>query len=133
MSPPDTGLAFKAAMEARDAAAVHRCLAPDVRFHSPIRYTPFEGRDAVAAVLQIPAAVFVFRDGFRYTRVFSAGNDRALFFEAEIDGRSIEGVDLLRLDHHGLVAELWVMMRPLAEIQRFAVAAAEIIRQQTRP
>jgi hypothetical protein len=127
LSNPDANLAFRAAVEARDAAAVRACLAEDVRFHSPLRYTPFTGRDEVAAILQIPAEVFAFRDSFRYTRVFDDGDQQALFFEAMIEDRAIEGVDLLRLDGNGLVTEIRVMMRPLAVIERFAAIAAEIL------
>jgi SnoaL-like domain len=127
MSHPDANLAFKAAVEARDAAAVRACLAPDVRFYSPLRYTPFTGRDEVAAMLRIPAEAFAFEDSFRYTWVLDDGDQQALFFEAKIEDRSIEGVDLLRLDQNGLVTELRVMMRPLAMIQRFAAIAAEML------
>jgi SnoaL-like domain len=127
MSHPDATLAFKAAVEARDAAAVRACLAPNVRFYAPLRYAPFIGRDEVASILQIPAAVFTFHDSFRYTRVFDDGDHQALFFEAMIEDRSIEGIDLLRLDQNGLVTEIRVMMRPLATIQRFAALAAEIL------
>jgi hypothetical protein len=77
-------------------------------------------------VLEIPAAVFAFQDSFSYTHVFVAGDRQALLFEGRIDGRSIEGVDLLQLDQNGLVTELRVMLRPLAQIQRFAAAAADI-------
>jgi hypothetical protein len=133
MSNPDAKLAFKAAVEARDPAAVRSCLASDVRFYPPLRFTPFTGRDDVASMLEIPAAVFAFHDSFRYTRVFVDGDEQALFFEATIDGRSIEGVDHLRLDQNGLVTELRVMMRPLAEIQRFAAAATEILARTSSP
>jgi hypothetical protein len=40
MSNPDAKLAFKAAVEARDPAAVRSCLASDVRFYPPLRFTP---------------------------------------------------------------------------------------------
>jgi hypothetical protein len=132
MSNPEANLAFKAAVEARDTAAVRACLAEDVRFHAPIRHTPFTGRDEVAAILQIPAEVFAFSDSFRYTRVFDDGEQQALFFEAMIEDRSIEGVDLLRLDENGLVTEIRVMMRPLAMIELFAAIAAEILADAAR-
>ena len=132
MSNLDANHSFKAAVEARDRDAVRRCLAPDVRFYPPLRFKPFVGRDEVAWMLEIPAAVFAFHDSFRYTRVFTVGDEQALFFEGEIEGRSIEGVDLLRFDENGLVTELRVMMRPLAEIQRFAAIAAEILAASSR-
>jgi hypothetical protein len=121
----DTRVAFRDAVEARDVEAVRASLAPGVHFYAPLRYRPFVGRDEVAAVLSIPASVFAFSDTFRYTRTLT-GPDRwyGLFFEAQVGDRFLEGVDYLRLDADGLVDELRVMMRPLAQIQTFANQAA---------
>jgi SnoaL-like protein len=129
VSPDPT--AFQRAIDARDHDALRRSLAPDVVLHSPIRFRPFAGRNEVAAILRIPAEVFVFHDSFRYTSILGQGSERALFFEGRIDGRTIEGVDHLRLDEDGLVTELRVMMRPLAPVQRFAETAAEILSRTT--
>jgi ketosteroid isomerase-like protein len=128
-SRPSRGDAFRAAVESHDLDALRASLADDVVFHSPIRYQPFHGRDIVAGVLSIPAQVFAFGDEFRYTRAF-AGTDgwQALFFEAQLpSGRWFEGVDYLRVNDSGLVAELRVMMRPSAQVAEFAAAANEII------
>jgi hypothetical protein len=123
-------IAFRVAVEARDPDLARAALAPQVRFFAPIRYRPFVGRDEVAAVLAIPATLFAFHDSFRYTRTLSGADGwHGLFFEAEIEGRRFEGVDYLQLDANGLVAELRVMMRPLAEVQAFAAAAAELAQQ----
>jgi hypothetical protein len=126
----DTRIEFGDAVEARDPDRVLASLAADVRFYSPLRYRPFVGRDAVAAVLNIPASVFAFHDTFRYVRTLSGPDGwHALFFEAQIGGRFLEGVDYLRLDARGLVAELRVMMRPLAQIQMFAEQAIVLVGQ----
>jgi hypothetical protein len=42
------------------------------------------------------------------------GDREVLCFRTLVDGREVEGVDLLRYDDDGLVAELVVMMRPLS-------------------
>ncbi len=55
---------FRAGVEARDLDAMVGPLAPDVVFHSPITFKPFEGVDAVRVVLG--AVLEVFED-FRYT------------------------------------------------------------------
>lgn len=126
-----TDIAFRQAVEAHDLDALRRSLAPDVVFHSPIRFTPFAGRDEVAAILRIPAEVFAFADAFRYTSVLGDDRELALFFEGEIDGRSIQGVDHLRLNNEGLVTELRVMIRPLAQLHRFADKAADLLSRAT--
>jgi hypothetical protein len=120
----DMPIAFRSAVEARDADAVRESLAPGVHFYSPLRYRPFTGRDEVAAVLSIPASVFAFHDTFRYTRTLTGPDGwAALFFEAQVGDRFLEGVDYLTLNGDGLVDELRVMMRPLAQIQTFAERA----------
>ena len=126
-----TDIAFRQAVEAHDLDALRRSLAPDVVFHTPIRFRPFAGRDEVAAILRIPAEVFAFANTFRYTSVLGDDRELALFFEGEIDGCSIQGVDHLRLNNEGLVTELRVMIRPLAQLQRFADKAAELLSRAT--
>lgn len=119
---------FQLAVEARDSDLVRDSLASDVVFHPPIQFQPFVGRDLVAMVLSIPASVFAFTDSFRYTNVLNDGRWHALFFEAELpSGRSFEGVDYLHTDGNGLVDELRVMMRPLAQVEEFAQHAHELI------
>jgi ketosteroid isomerase-like protein len=118
---------FQGAVEARDHDLISASLAPDVVFHSPIPSRPFRGREVVASILRSPAAVFAFDDSFRYTTVMRDGDEHALFFQAEIDGEPFEGVDYIRTDGDGLVTELRVMARPLAQIQRFSERVDEIL------
>ncbi len=121
---------FQLAVEARNSDLVRDSLAHDVVFHPPIQFQPFTGRDIVSTVLSIPAVVFAFTDSFRYTNVLTNGAWHGLFFEAELaSGRSFEGVDYLHTNDHGLVDELRIMMRPLAQLEEFAQHAHELIAQ----
>lgn len=114
---------FRAAVESGDPAAIHGCLAADAVFNSPVVFTPYRGRAAVAALLA--AAVDVFQD-FRYTGQVVDGDRQVLVFEARVGDRRVQGVDILRLDEEGLVAELTVMLRPMSGL----VAMAEAMRQR---
>jgi hypothetical protein len=127
MNELTTPLLFQTAVEARDHDRIKASLAPDVVFYSPIPDWPFRGREQVAAILRLPAAVFALHDSFKYTTVMSTGDEHALFFQAEIEGEFFEGVDYIRSDVDGLVAELRVMARPLAQIERFSQRAREIL------
>ena len=49
---------FRAAAEARDRDAMTATLAPDVQFHSPVAFRPFDGREATAGVLEAILSVF---------------------------------------------------------------------------
>jgi hypothetical protein len=115
---------FRAAVESKDLAAVHRLLAPDVHFRSPVVFAPYEGRETVAALLQVVGGVLL--PELRYRWQVREGDREVLCFTTRVSGREVEGVDLLRYDDDGLVAELVVMMRPASGLVavRDAIAAA---------
>lgn len=111
---------FRAAIEAKDLEALAATLAPDVVFHTPLRFEPLEGRAQAVAGLSLAASAFAFKEGFRYVAEHHSGDAVALFFQADFDGRFLEGVDYLKIDDQGLVSELRIMMRPLSTLQQFA-------------
>jgi hypothetical protein len=88
-------------------------------FRSPIVFKPYEGREAVAKILE--AVVQVFED-FRYVERFDRGDAAALIFEARVGERDLDGLDLLSFDEAGLVRELTVMVRPLSAATALAEA-----------
>ena len=111
--------AFRAAVEARDREEMVAALAPDVVFNSPVKHQPFEGREAVAALF---GALFETFEDFRYTDEFEqADGAKALVFRARVGDRELEGIDILRFDDEGLIADFTVMVRPLTG----AIALAE--------
>jgi hypothetical protein len=114
--------AFRAAVEAQDLAAMIDALAPDVVFHSPITFKPFEGKDAVGTLLGVVAATF---EGFRYTDELDADGVKALVFEAHVGDREVQGIDLLRFDEQGLIADFTVMVRPLSAAHALAEAVGK--------
>jgi hypothetical protein len=113
---------FRAAIERRDLDAVAELLAPDIVFHSPVTFHPFTGRETVARLLGEVAQVF---EDFRYTDELAVAGARALVFRASLGEREIEGVDLLRFDGDGLIADFTVLLRPLSGLVPFARAMAE--------
>jgi len=114
--------AFRAAVEAADPERLVATLAPDVRFRSPAVYRPYEGRDAVGALLRIVVTVF---EDFRYVDELRGDDLEMLRFLARVGDRELEGVDLVRWNADSLVAELVVMIRPLSGLlaTRDAMAA----------
>src|SRR3954469_9126611 len=96
---------FRAAVEAGDLATMVENLAPDVSFHSPVTFKPFEGRDAVGVVL---GAVVEVLDDFRYTDELTTDGALALVFEARVGDRQVLGLDLLRFDSSGLIDDFTV-------------------------
>jgi hypothetical protein len=121
MTAMNAASAFRAAVEARDPDAMEATLAPGVVFHSPAVFRPYTGRDKVAALLRIVAVTF---EDFTYTDelLASGGAAEALIFRARVGERDLEGMDLLRFDADGLIADLTVMIRPLSGLLALAQA-----------
>ncbi|TMK23787.1 MAG: nuclear transport factor 2 family protein [Actinobacteria bacterium] len=126
MSPVGSAAGFRAAVESRDIDAVRELLAEDIVFHSPATFHPFIGRETVMALLGIVAETF---EDFRYTDELETDGAHALIFRAGIGGREIEGLDLMRFDDDGLVADFTVMLRPLSGLVPFAQAVGEKVAQ----
>ena len=114
--------AFRQAVEGLDIAAAHELLAEDIVFHSPVTFHPFIGRETVGRLLTIVSETF---EDFRYTDELEADGAHALIFRASIDGRELEGIDLLRFDDDGLIADFTVMIRPMSGLVPFAQAMGE--------
>jgi SnoaL-like domain len=117
---------FRAAVETWDIDAVSELLAPDVVFHSPATFHPFVGRETVTQLLGLVAQTF---EDFRYTDELHTDAAHVLVFRAAIGGRELEGVDLLRLDEGGLIADFTVMLRPISGLLPFAQAMGEKVAQ----
>jgi SnoaL-like domain len=118
----DTSARFREAIESADLDAVAELLAPDVVFHSPVTFHPFIGRDAVRRLIGEVAQVFA---DFRYTDEIAAEGVHGFIFRAAVGDREIEGIDLLRIDEAGLIADFTVMLRPMSALVPFAQAMAE--------
>jgi hypothetical protein len=103
---------FRAAVESKDFSRLVDTLAPTVVFRSPVVFGPYEGRDSVGALLRIVGEVLAPQLTYRWQ--VHEGDREVLCFTSRIGDREVEGVDLLRYDDEGRVAELVVMMRPLS-------------------
>ena len=106
--------AFRSAVESRDFSRIVSTLAPDVHFRSPAVFAPYEGRDSVATLLGVVAEVL--GPELRYQWQVREGDCEVLCFTSRVGDREVEGVDLLRYDAAGQVAELVVMIRPASAL-----------------
>jgi hypothetical protein len=115
-------------------------LADDVVFHSPIVFTPQKGKDITKLYLSAAFATVggdaeepLARDGevpmagegergaktdtgFRYTKELLAGNQAFLEFETELEGKYVNGVDIITCNAEGKIVEFKVMIRPLQAV-----------------
>ncbi len=104
---------WHAAVSTRDAHAVRALLAPDVVFRSPVAHTPYRGQDTVTFLLG--NVVQVFQD-FTYHREFIAGDSVTLEFSARVGDLDLKGVDVIKLDDMGRIADFEVMIRPASAL-----------------
>ena len=102
-------------IRSRDARGLDALLADDVVLHSPVVHTPLAGKPIVRKYLQAALQVFV-NDTFRYVRELEGPTDAVLEFQVEIDGITVNGVDMLRWNADGRIVDFKVMVRPLKAV-----------------
>lgn len=104
-----------------DMGALDTIVADDVVFRSPVAHTPYPGRAAIGLVLRTVNEVF---QDFRYHRSFVGddGQSVVLEFSANVDGKALKGIDMIRFDTTGRIVEFEVMVRPLSGLQALGAA-----------
>ena len=118
-------------VDTKDAAGVESILAGDVVFHSPVVDTPQAGKAITQRYLAAAFEVFS-RGDFRYVREVVGERDAVLEFEIEIDGVSVNGVDMIRWNDEGQITEFKVMLRPLKALKLMHQKIAGLL-QSDRP
>jgi SnoaL-like domain len=100
----------------------------DVVFYSPIVYTPQEGKAITTRYLEAAGQTLPGErpdsdaagdrppGTFRYTKEVLAGDVAVLEFETTVEGKYVNGVDIIRCDDEGRIVEFRVMIRPLQAV-----------------
>lgn len=98
--------------------------ADDVVFRSPAFYKPYRGKEALRIVLSNVMTVF---EGFAYHRTLTSadGLNVMLEFSAHIGGTQLKGIDLIRFNADGKIAEFEVMIRPMNALMALGKLMAE--------
>jgi hypothetical protein len=116
-------------VDERDAAGLDALLADEVIFYSPVVYTPQVGKPITT--MYLAAALHVFgNDTFRYVRELAGERDAVLEFLVEIDGISVNGVDMIRWNDAGQITEFKVMLRPLKAVNLIHEKMAALLQAQ---
>lgn len=111
----DTINSWHKIVRTRNTEDLHTLLTDEVVFFSPVVHTPQIGKAITSKYLS--AAVQVFgNDTFRYVHEIVGQGDAVLEFETEIDGITVNGVDLIKWNADGQIIEFKVMVRPLKAI-----------------
>ncbi|MGA3282359.1 MAG: nuclear transport factor 2 family protein [Smithella sp.] len=124
----NTVAAWHKLLETKDAAGLDEILADNVVFHSPIVHTPQEGKPITK--LYLTAALYVFNNGsFKYLRKIISGNNAVLEFTTEIDGITVNGVDMITWGADGRITDFKVMIRPLKAINLIHKMMGEMLQK----
>lgn len=100
-----------------DPALLADLLAEDAVFHSPVVHTPQVGKPVVMAYL-VAASHVLGNDSFHYVRELVDGDEMMLEFVTELDGVTVNGVDIIRFNEDGKISDFKVMVRPLKAINK---------------
>jgi len=102
-------------LKSHDGAALWELLHPDAVFESPVVHTPQRGRDITFKYLSSAGKVLG-GPSFRYTGEWRNDTGAVLEFENEIEGITINGVDIISFSADGRITHFKVMVRPLKAI-----------------
>jgi hypothetical protein len=92
-----------------DKDALSAILAEDVVLYSPLGDEPVTGREAV---LEAMRGVGGSAD-LTYKEVLSGETHHAAYFRLQIEDIAVDGMDYIRLDADGKIAEVTIFWRPL--------------------
>jgi hypothetical protein len=100
----------------------------EVVFYSPIVFTPQRGKRITSLYLEAAAQTFP-GDGatsspegtglggsFHYTKTVLGDDMAILEFETTMEGKYVNGVDIIRCNDEGRIIEFRVMLRPLQAV-----------------
>jgi hypothetical protein len=102
-------------LKSRDPAALWDLLHPDVVFESPVVHTPQRGRD-IAFKYLIGATKVLAGPTFAYVGEWTSDAGAVLEFTNQVEGITINGVDIITFDAGGRITHFKVMVRPLKAI-----------------
>jgi hypothetical protein len=116
-------------IENGQTAGLDDMLAEDAVFYSPAVFTPQRGRAKAAAYLRAAEHMFA-GTNFHYVNKWIDSHSAVLEFAADIDGISVEGIDILHWNDEGRLTSVKVMMRPFKGLQAVIAKMAELLAAQ---
>jgi hypothetical protein len=102
-------------VRSHDTAMLWGSLHPDVVFESPVVHSPQRGREITFKYLSSVVKVLG-SPSFRFVGEWISETGAVLEFIDEIEGITINGVDIITCDTDGRITHFKVMVRPLKAI-----------------
>jgi hypothetical protein len=98
-----------------DRAVLWDLLHPDAVFESPVVHTPQRGRDITFKYL-VSATKVLGGPAFTYVGEWTNETGAVLEFTCDVEGITINGVDIITFDAEDRITHFKVMVRPLKAI-----------------
>ena len=111
-------------LDTKDMSILNELLAEDVVFRSPVAFNPYPGKQVVFFILTNVIQVF---ENFIYHREFYTedGENVVLEFSANVSGKSLKGIDMIRFNEQGKIIDFEVMIRPMSGLAALAEKMGE--------
>ncbi len=116
-------------VEQQDGSGLDELLADDVVFHSPVVHTPQRGKMITRLYLTAAMQTLNAPGHFKYLRELVDGNNAVLEFQTEIDGVTINGVDMIEWNDDGQIIDFKVMVRPLKAVNAIHQAMGRMLEE----
>jgi hypothetical protein len=115
---------WHAMVASQDLSGLREILHDDVVFRSPVAHQPYPGAQVVQLILSTVITVF---EDFTYHRTLVTDDSRSvvLEFSANVSGRQLKGIDLIRIDDEGKIVDFEVMVRPKSGLEALAAQMGE--------
>ena len=107
-----------------DTTILDDLLAENAVFHSPVVWTPQEGKYITKMYLM--AAGMVMKD-FEYNKEIITDEHAVLEFTAKIDDITVNGVDIITINDESKISEFKVMIRPLKAVNKIHEKMGEML------
>lgn len=103
-------------VERKDLSELPSLLDAKAVFRSPMAHSPYPGAEVVSTILNTVLQVF---ENFTYHRQLVTGDglNVVLEFSAEVHGRQLKGIDMIRFNEAGKIVDFEVMVRPMSGLQ----------------
>jgi len=118
-------------VENHDTKALGEILADDVVFHSPVVHTPQVGKALTFMYLSAAGGVLG-NESFKYVSEYFSKNGAVIEFETELDGISIDGIDMITWNADNKISEFKVMLRPLKAVHKIHEMMAAMLAANTK-
>ncbi|QFU77459.1 nuclear transport factor 2 family protein [Halioglobus maricola] len=116
-------------LAAQDPSRLAEVIADDCDFVSPVLHTTQEGGELTKMYLTGAFHILGVGGSFRYIKEVVSGNHAVLEFVTEVDGLTVNGVDIMTFDDEGKICEFKVMVRPLKALHLVKQKMADMLEQ----